>query len=614
MKKPTRRAALTLAYVTPLALALALAAALSLPAQALQLEGAAVGVPSDATDRVVVRYRQRSTSDVVDAATLRSAEQAAGRAGAGVKHLRRTGSGSHVLKLDRRLSLERVRQLAAEIQATDPQVEYAEPDRIMTIQLVPNDPTYPAQWQYSEPVAGLNLPAAWDKSTGTGVVVAVIDTGYRPHADLAANIVPGYDFITSAVVGNDGNGRDADALDPGDGVNAGECGTGSTAQNSSWHGTHVAGTIAALTGNGVGVAGVAFGAKVQPVRVLGKCGGFTSDIADAIIWASGGTVPGVPANPTPARVINMSLGGSGACDTSSQNAINSARSRGTVVVVAAGNSNQNASNASPANCTGVVTVGAVGRGGARAFYSNYGTLVDVSAPGGDQSTGTANGILSTLNAGARAPGADSYAYYQGTSMATPHVAGVAALMLARNPALTPDQVEARLKSSARPLPVTCSLGCGAGLVDASAAVDAAIGAVPAPAPAPAPAAAPTPVPSSVTELEPNNSLAAAQVLSVGATLAGTLASSTDTDYYRFSIAPGRSVVVKLTPNASSDYDLYAYNSVGTRIASSVLGTGAVDSVTLSNSSTTASAIAYVRVIYFSGGVGSSAGTYSLTLQ
>ena len=390
---------------------LALAAGLALSAHALQPEVASVGPgpDPDATDRLIVKYRRHTQHDGIDAAALSGAERAAARAGSAVRHMRRTGDGSHVLRLNQRLSLERVRQLAAEIKAGDADVDYAEPDRIMRIQLVPNDVSYTAQWNYYEPAGGLNLPAAWDKSTGAGVVVAVIDTGYRPHADLVANLVPGYDFITSSVVGNDGNGRDADASDPGDGVNAGECGSGQPADNSSWHGTHVAGTIAARTNNGVGVAGVAFGAKVLPVRVLGKCGGFTSDIADAIIWASGGTVPGIPANPNPARVINMSLGGSGACDTASQNAITSARSRGTVVVVAAGNSNINTSNASPANCSGVVAVGAVGRSGARAFYSNYGSLVDVAAPGGDQSTGTSNGILSTLNAGARAPGADTYA-------------------------------------------------------------------------------------------------------------------------------------------------------------------------------------------------------------
>ena len=207
----------------------------------------------------------------------------------------------------------------------------------------------------------------------------------------------GYDFITDTAISNDGDGRDSDASDPGDAIAAGECGNGKPlqARTSSWHGTHVAGTIAAKTNNGLGVAGVAFNAKVLPLRVLGKCGGYTSDIADAITWASGGTVAGVPANANKARVINMSLGGTGACDTTTQTAINGARSRGTVVIVAAGNDNMNVSNASPANCSGVVAIAATDKAGGRASYSNYGTLIDVAAPGGD----TGGLILSTLNAG-----------------------------------------------------------------------------------------------------------------------------------------------------------------------------------------------------------------------
>ncbi len=156
----------------------------------------------------------------------------------------------------------------------------------------------------------------------------MIDTGARPHVDLAANLVGGYDFISDTFVSRDGNGRDTDARDSGDWNAAGECGSGSAASGSSWHGTHVAGTIAARTNNGRGVAGVAFNARVVPVRVLGRCGGYTSDIADGLVWASGGTVVGVPANQNPARVANLSLGGGGACTTTMQNAINTARARG----------------------------------------------------------------------------------------------------------------------------------------------------------------------------------------------------------------------------------------------------------------------------------------------
>ncbi|HEX6930475.1 MAG TPA: S8 family serine peptidase [Gammaproteobacteria bacterium] len=361
--------------------------------------------------------------------------------------------------------------------AQNPDVMYAEVDRMLRPMATPNDPRYNEQWHYYEAVGGLNLPAAWDVSTGTGVRVAVLDTGYRPHVDLAANIVGGYDFISDTFVANDGGGRDSDARDPGDAITAGECGNGypPSDQGSSWHGTHVAGTVAAVTNNSAGVAGVAYGADVVPVRVLGKCGGLTSDIADAIVWASGGTVSGVPANANPADVINMSLGGGGACSATTQSAINTARSNGTAVIVAAGNENTNASNSNPANCNGVVTIAATGRTGGRAYYSNYGSVVDVAAPGGELFQGdSSDGVLSTLNSGATSPGSDTYAMYQGTSMATPHVAGVAALMFSANSALSPDDVETMLKNTARAFPATCSQ-CGTGIVDAAAAVDAALG-------------------------------------------------------------------------------------------------------------------------------------------
>jgi serine protease len=397
-------------------------------------------------------------------------------------------------------------------------------------------------------------------------------------------------------VSNDGNGRDTDASDPGDWITAGQCGTGSPAQNSSWHGTHVAGTIAALTNNGSGVAGVAYGARIVPARVLGKCGGYTSDIADAIVWASGGTVSGVPANANMAQVINMSLGGTGACDATTQNAINGARSRGTVVVVAAGNEAVNASNSSPANCSGVITVAATNRSGGRASYSNYGTIVDVAAPGGDGGTG--NGILSTLNSGTTTPASDSYASYMGTSMATPHVAGVVALMLAKNPSLTPDDVEARLRSSARAFPASCS-GCGAGIVDASAAVDAATGTV-------------TP-PTTQNEVESNNTTATANsVATSGTTVSGNMGSTTDTDYFKVSLPAGKTLSSTLTPNSTSDYDLYIYNSAGTLVTRSENGTGSVDSTSVINNGTTTVTV-YVRALYYSGGTGATNGKYTLKL-
>lgn len=358
-------------------------------------------------------------------------------------------------------------------------LRFAEPDRLMQANALPNDTDAANLWGLAGPaegsVAGVGAFSAWSTTTGNGVVVGVIDTGYRPHADLAANVIDQYDFISDSVNANDGGGRDSDARDPGDWRSASDCG-GAGAANSSWHGTHVAGTIAAIAQNAYGVAGVAPDAKLVIARVLGKCGGYTSDISDAIVWASGGSVAGVPANGHPAAVLNLSLGGAYACSTSpeTQNAINSARSRNTVVVVAAGNSNADASGYSPASCSGVVTVAAVGPTGARAYYSNYGAVVDVAAPGGNTSTGIANGIESTLNSGTTTPAADSFAFYQGTSMAAPHVAGVAALMKSLNPALTPDQAEQMLKASTRSFPAACT-GCGSGLVDAGQALSAVIG-------------------------------------------------------------------------------------------------------------------------------------------
>jgi serine protease len=597
--------------VRALAAAMLLAAgSLSGMAQAQEIRAAHGPAAPAQTDRLIVKYKDSlpNGKGPAHAAPISAARQAvidrAGQQfGLKMKLLHAISTGAHVLQLDRKMPLEQVAALAAELASRDASVEYAEPDRIMTAQFTPNDPRYGEQWNYFESTAGLNLPAAWDKSTGAGVNVAVIDTGYRPHADLAGQILPGYDFISSATMANDGNGRDSDASDPGDATVAGECGTGSPAsdQSSSWHGTHVAGTIAALTNNGAGVSGVAFGAKIVPARVLGKCGGYTSDIADAMVWASGGAVTGVPANANKARVINMSLGGSGACDTTTQNAINSARSRGTVVVVAAGNANTNASNSNPANCQGVIAVAAVGRSGGKASYSNYGTVVDVAAPGGDSNAG----ILSTLNAGTKAPASDSYAYYMGTSMATPHVAGVAALMLSKNPNLTPDEVEAKIKSSARAFPAACS-GCGTGIVDAAAAVNAAIGTT---------TTTPAPTGGTQNEVESNNSISTANAVATSGTLVnGTIASNADVDFFSVQVPAGKTLSASLTAATSTaDYDLYVYDSWGTVLAKSLNGAGSIDAISLTNTSA-ATAARYVQVRYYGGPNGATSGKYTLKLS
>ncbi|RBP53073.1 S8 family peptidase [Arenicella xantha] len=433
---------------------------------------------SNFAQRFIVTYDDSSANaQLLTANSASTMAVAATRAsGVGMQYLRKTATGSHVFKLDKKLTQQQAQAAMLKLSA-QAGIANVEVDELMQPMATPSDPSYNNQWHYYEATGGLNLPDAWDTSTGSGVVVAVLDTGYTAHADLLPNLLPGYDMISDAGIANDGNGRDSDARDTGDATSANECGDGGGARSSSWHGSHVAGTVAAATNNGIGVAGVAYDAKVVPVRVLGKCGGYTSDIADGIIWAAGGSVSGIPSNPNPADVINMSLGGSGSCGSTTQDAINQAVSLGATVVVAAGNSNTNASGANPANCNNVVTVASIGRSGSRAYYSNYGSVVDVAAPGGDQSTGTSDGVLSTVNTGSGAPAGDGYAYFQGTSMAAPHVAGAAALLYAVDSGITPAEVESILKSTARSFPGSCS-SCGSGIVDATAAVAAASGTPP----------------------------------------------------------------------------------------------------------------------------------------
>jgi serine protease len=435
-------------------------------------------------DQFIVKYRsgtaERNSSAAIDRG-LQRASQGLTRSKAGqavaLKHFRRMSLGADVVRANRALSRSDAEALMRRI-AADPNVEYVEVDVRMYPILSPNDTRYADQWHYFGATAGINLPTAWDKSTGSGIVVAVVDTGRTPHSDLDANTVAGYDFISNTTTSQDGNGRDNNPNDPGDWYTNSACGTNAPpSANSSWHGTHVAGTIGAVTNNSKGVAGVAFGAKIQHVRVLGRCGGSLSDIADGVTWASGGTVSGIPANSTPAQIINMSLGGGGSCSTTYQNAINGAVGRGSTVIVAAGNSNNNAANNQPANCANVITVGAIDSNGARSVWSStqkssYGSVVDLAAPGSN--------IWSTLNSGTQGQGSESYASYGGTSMATPHVAGVAALVQSRRKALglalySPSQLETLLKNTVRPFPQTPDQPLGVGMLNADAAVTAAGG-------------------------------------------------------------------------------------------------------------------------------------------
>ena len=486
--------------------------------------------------RFIVKFRQDSTQvqgEIALRKSLAAASHAlpvrAGKAG-NLQHLRRLAVGADVLHVDTPLDRIEAEALMHRL-AADRNVEYVEIDRRHTIDAAPNDPRFGEQWGLSG-AYGIKAPQAWDSATGAGVVVAVLDTGIASHGDLNANVLPGYDFIGDPEVANDGDGRDGDASDPGDWVSATQCGGSHGAQNSSWHGTHVAGTIAAVTNNNKGVAGVAPGARIVPVRVLGRCGGYTSDIVDGIVWAAGGNVSGVPNNAHPAEVINLSLGGAGACGSTMQNAINSAVGKGATLVIAAGNSNVNVANASPANCNNVIAVGANDSAGKRSIWSssqqsNYGPLVDVAAPG--------SGILSTLNSGSKGPAGESYSSYGGTSMATPHVAGVVALVQqVSNPVRTPAQVEALIKSTGTPFPATPDRPIGAGIVNAQAAVAAAKGGTVPPLPEPEP------------DVELGNEMP----------LTGLNGSKDSNRYYSVRIPAGAANLLISIAGGSGDADLY----------------------------------------------------------
>lgn len=414
---------------------------------------------------VIVRFRNGELSAQSAPTTL---------APAGVQlNLLSTGPAGHLYS-DPSLSQEETVRLAEELSAR-PDVESATPNWILHAFAEPNDELYRLQWHYR----AINLPPAWDTETGSSnrVTVAVVDSGSIPHEDL--RFLPGYDFITDPALAGDGGGRDANPEDPGRG--------------SNYHGAHVAGTVGALTNNENGVAGVNWNVDLVPVRALGVDGkGALFDIMDGIRWAAGRPVSGVPRNANPARVINLSLGVSAGmkCEQVMPGAgefFTGLRDDGVIVVVAAGNDNVDTAGVFPANCPGVITVGASGPENKRAPYSNYGREVDVMAPGGDLNASFAQdgrrypfGVLSTVRG---SDGKDDYAFFQGTSMAAPHVAGVISLMLSQEPRLSFNEVLTRLQNSTSD-PV-CSDGCGEGLIDAAAALSSS-GSDPIPPPPPLP--------------------------------------------------------------------------------------------------------------------------------
>jgi subtilisin family serine protease len=345
----------------------------------------------------------------------------------------------------------------------DSAVQYADPVRHAFPTLVPNDPLFSQQWALNDPVGGVNAPVAWDLQTGiASTTVAVIDTGVTDHPDLAGRFLPGYDFILGI----------AGASDPGDATSDNQCGPGIPGQPSFFHGTFVSGLIAADTDNGVGIAGLNWAAMILPVRVLGQCGGTFDQITAGVLWAIGAPVTGAPLNINPARVINLSLGGETPCPQALQDAINGALAQGVVVAVSAGNSSLDAGNFAPANCSGVITVGASSRQGDITSYSNFGRRIDVSAPGGDGQD--VDLVLSTGNDGKAGPGNPDYEFAAGTSFSAPHVAGTASLMIARNANLTPGRIQDIITGAARNFAFGTACGnsgaCGSGLLDAGQAL------------------------------------------------------------------------------------------------------------------------------------------------
>lgn len=425
-------------------------------------------------NQIILKYKATSVTASDTVRPQRAPNNLKTPDGQQLRFRRRMSDNSLVLQLPAGLTDQQMQDTLGEL-AQDPAVEYVQLDKRMHPAFMPTDPRYSDQWYLFEQF-GINMQNAWDISTGSsGVVIAVLDTGLVTHPDLApGRFLQGADLISDSFTANDGDGRDLDPTDPGDAVDPNDPGDQANApagclndpvnQTNSWHGLSVIGVMAATSDNSIDVAGIDFSARILPARVLGKCGGAVSDIVDAMRWAVGLPVTGVPNNATPAKVVNLSLSGEGVCTQAEQEAINAVRAAGAVVITAAGNEGEDIANKSPANCQGVIVVGATTRGGDKTAFVNFGTAVDVSAPSGDGS----NGIRTLTNPGTT--------LIQGTSFTTAQVSAVASLMYAVNPALAPQDVEGILCSTTQAFPAgsTCATDtCGTGIVDAAAALTAA---------------------------------------------------------------------------------------------------------------------------------------------
>jgi len=423
----------------------------------------------------------------------------------------------HRVAADTPLGEEAARTMAARLRA-DPRIAAVVPDvREQRLDVTANDPRFNDQWWLRAVAAGntgaAGFTAAWMRNTGAAspVAVAVLDSGITSHPELNSRLLPGWDFVSDPVYANDGGGRDADSADPGDAITAAQRSANPAAfkdcpaaERSSWHGSTIAGQLAAVSDNGAGVAAAHWGGLVIPVRVAGQCGAALSDIIDGMRWAAGLEVAGAPTNPNPARIIVLSYGGSDPCDAASSDASVAATARlyidtlaevraaGALVVVAAGN--QRRAVGRPASCSGAFAVASLNREGYKATYSSFGPEIALATPGGDGDTGGTcdaqladSGLVSTGNLGDTTPGAAGYVAASGTSFAAPAVAAAAALMLSVNPALDVAQLVDGLRRSARPhvdVPLlgACSLAdnrarcacttgtCGAGMLDADQAL------------------------------------------------------------------------------------------------------------------------------------------------